>query len=113
MPLIQTLISAAGPLPLSTTFTAEGDGDVIFYVSGSAWSQTAGSLLSITLYLDGQAIGTISAFTNEAASHKTLVPAFFPATLTAGGHKIGLAVQSSGTTTVTDLNDNFSVILMY
>lgn len=30
MALIQTLISGAGPLPLSTTFTAEADGDVVF-----------------------------------------------------------------------------------
>ncbi len=110
MPVIQTLIAAAGPLPLSTTFTAEGDGDVIFYVSGSAWSESAGSAISITLYLDGQAIGTISAYTNEPTSHKTLVPVFFPATLTFGDHKIGLAVEGG---TVTDYNDNFSVTLIY
>jgi hypothetical protein len=110
MPLIQTLISGAGPLPLNTTFTAEGDGDVVFFVSGSAWSASA-SAISIVLYLDGQAIGTISGFTNEPTSHKTLVPAFFPAILTAGDHKVGLAVQSSET--VTDINDNFSVTLIY
>jgi hypothetical protein len=111
MALIQTLISGAGPLPLGTTFTAEGDGDVVFFVSGSAWSATPGSPISITLYLDGQAVGTISAFTNEPSSHKTLVPAFFPATLTAGEHKFFLEVGNNGT--MTDFNDNFSVTLIY
>jgi hypothetical protein len=110
MALIQTVISGAGPLPITTAFTAEGDGDVVFFVSGSAWSNSA-SAISITLYLDGQAIGTISGFTNEPSSHKTLVPAFFPATLTAGEHEVSLTVQSSGT--VTDYNDNFSVTLIY
>jgi hypothetical protein len=111
MPTIQTLIAAAGPLPISNTFAAEGDGDVIFYVAGSAWSESAGSAISITLYLDDQAIGTISGFTNEPTSHKTLVPAFFPANLTFGDHEVRLEVQSSGT--VTDYNDNFSVTLIY
>lgn len=37
MALVQTLISVAGPLPLSQTFNAKGDGDVVFYLSGSAW----------------------------------------------------------------------------
>ncbi|HEX8399303.1 MAG TPA: hypothetical protein VF644_17845 [Pyrinomonadaceae bacterium] len=111
MALIQTVISGAGPLPLKNTFTAEGDGDVVFYVAGSAWSASAGSPISIFLTLDGKPIGTISGFTNEPSSHKTLVPAFFPATLTAGQHTVGLAVQTSGT--MTDYNDNFSVTLIY
>ena len=111
MPLTQTLITAVGPLPVKTTFDAEGDGDVIFYVSGSAWSETPGSPLVITLYLDGKPIGTISGFTNEASSHKTLVPAFIPATLTSGQHTVFLQVGNNVTTA--DLNDNFSVTLFY
>lgn len=111
MALIQTLISGVGPLALAATFKAQADGDVVFYVSGSAWSAAAGSPISITLYLDGQAIGTISGFTNEPSSHKTLVPAFFPATLTFGEHKVYL--EAGNNKTVTDLNDNFSVTLIY
>lgn len=113
MALMQTLISNAGPLPIVGNFTAEGDGEVIFYVSGSAWSETAGSPISIALFLDGEQIGTISGFTNEATSHKTLVPAFFPATLTAGQHVVELTATFDGGVTTTDSNDNFNVTLIY
>ncbi|CAN5278067.1 hypothetical protein BH10ACI1_BH10ACI1_08110 [soil metagenome] len=111
MAVVQTLISAVGPLPLSATFNAEGDGDVVFYISGSAWSQTEGSPLGFTLILDSTAIGTSTGFTNESASHKALVPIFIPATLTEGSHTIELQAETSETTT--DLNDNFQVTLIY
>ena len=111
MALTQTLISAVGPLPLSSTFAAEGDGEVLFYISGSAWSATAGSSISFTLYLDNTAIGTSVGFTNETQSHKALVPIFIPATLSAGNHTVTLETESGET--ITDLNDNFTVTLIY
>ncbi|HEV7642502.1 MAG TPA: hypothetical protein VGO50_01045 [Pyrinomonadaceae bacterium] len=109
MAKMQTLISGPGPLPLTVPFQTAGDGNVVFFISGSAWSQAAGPL-SISLYLDGQKIGSALGFTNEGVSHKTLVPAFFPSTVTYGQHKIVLQVDGS---TVTDLNDNFNVTLIY
>ena len=107
---MEILISGVGPLPLSNTFKAPSDGDVIFYLSGSAWSQTAGSI-SIELLLDGNVIGKSVGFTNETASHKTLVPVFIPASLTYDMHTV--EIQVAGNTTVTDLNDNFQVVLIY
>jgi hypothetical protein len=107
-----SLITQVGPLPLPATFNSEIEGDVLFFVSGSAWSQTAGSVLSILLILDGTVIGSISGFTNESASHKTLVPAFIAAQLTYGPHTIVLEADPA-TTTVSDLNDNFHVSLIY
>ena len=53
---MEILISGVGPLPLSNTFKAQSDGDVIFYLSGSAWSQQVG-FMSIQLLLDGKVIG--------------------------------------------------------
>ncbi len=111
MALTQTLISAVGPLPLSNTFNAEGDVEVVFFISGSAWSQIQDSSISMTLYLDNQAIGTSVVWTNEASSHKALVPIFIPAKLSYGQHTVTLQVESSAT--VTDLNDNFQVMLIY
>lgn len=110
MPLMQTLISGVGPLPLSATFKARGDGDVFFYVSGSAWSDVA-STLHIQLLLDGTPIGDSKAFTNEPTSHKTLVPVFIPSSLTYDTHTITLEAMNN--TTNTDLNDNFQVVLIY
>lgn len=110
MALVQTLISGAGPLPLSQTFNAEGDGDVVFYLSGSAWSQTPGGL-GIQLMLDGQLLGVAEVMTNEGVSHKALVPVFLPTTLTAGSHTVTL--EAANSTTISDYNDNFQVVLIY
>lgn len=108
--IMQPLMTGAGPLPMKTTFKAQGDGDVIFYLSGSAWSQSAGSLV-IQLLLDGKVIGEMNGFTNEPTSHKTLVPVFIPTTLTYDNHTVEIQVGNSQT--VTDLNDNFQVLLVY
>jgi hypothetical protein len=107
-----SLITQVGPLPLQATFNAEVEGDVLFFVSGSAWSQTEGSTLSVLLFLDGTVIGSISVMTNEPTSHKALVPAFMAAQLTYGEHTIVLEADPA-TTTVSDLNDNFHVSLIY
>lgn len=110
MALIQTLISSAGPLPLSATFESQADVEVVFYVSGSAWSQNEGQL-SIQLLLDGNPVGEAIGFTNEGSSHKALVPVFLSSGMTLGSHTITLEVGNGNT--ITDLNDNFQVSLIY
>jgi hypothetical protein len=109
MPM-ETLITGVGPLPLSNTFKAPGDGDVFFYLSGSAWSSTNASL-SIQLLLDGNVIGETIGCTNELSSHKTLVPVFIGANLTYDTHTI--EIQAGNSTTTTDINDNFQVMLVF
>lgn len=111
MATAQTLISGIGPLPITKQFNAEGDGDVLIFVSGSAWSQSIGTSIGINVLLDGQAIWTSYVWTNENASHKALVPVFIPTSLTFGEHTITLEVMNSST--ITDLNDNFNVTLIY
>lgn len=110
MALIQTLISGAGPLPLSATFKSKGDGEVVFYVSGSAWSSDQ-STLEVQLLLDGKVVGVAKVMTNEGVSHKSLVPVFIPSGLTYDTHTVTL--EAANNTTLTDLNDNFQVILIY
>lgn len=109
MPM-ETLIAGGGPLPLSNTFKAPGDGDVFFYLSGSAWSQQQGNLV-IQLLLDGKVIGEMSVCTNETVSHKTLVPVFIAANLTYDTHTVEIQVGNSQT--LTDQNDNFQVLLVF
>lgn len=110
MALLQTLISGAGPLPLSANFDSQADVDVAFFVSGSAWSQSEGQL-SIQLLLDGNPVGEALGYTNESASHKALVSVFLPSEMTLGSHEVTLQVGNGNT--ITDLNDNFQVVLIY
>lgn len=111
MATAQTLISGVGPLPLSKKFTAEGDGDVLIFVSGSAWSGNTDQLIGMNVLLDGQAIWSSTVWTNESSSHKALVPVFIPTSLSFGDHILELEVVDNNTNT--DINDNFNVTLIY
>jgi hypothetical protein len=111
MARMQTLISQPGPLPITVTFTSQEEGDVIFFVSGSAWSQGTGTL-GFELFMDGSAIGFSYRFTNEAQSHKTMVPVMLPWQITLGDHELTLAVETNSAA-VTDENDYFNVSLIY
>jgi hypothetical protein len=111
MPQLQTLISQQGPLPITQTFNFEADGDVIFSLSGSAWANEAG-MLAFELFVDDSAVGFAYGFTNEGASHKTLVPMLLPWQLGFGEHKIMLIAEVNSPT-ITDQNDYFNVTLIY
>lgn len=111
MAMSQTLIQSVGPLPLTAEFTALGDGPVLFYIAGSAYSTNAGNPLSIQLTMDGSVIGTISGYTNENESHKVMVPLLIPADMEGPNHSVTLDVVSANT--VTDSNDYFQVVVMY
>ena len=103
------LINQVGPLPLKVTFQAPADGPVTFFLSASAWTQTAASWLSVGMELDGTPIGSAQVFANYASMHMALVPVYITANLTAGQHTLSLL--PGNTTTVTDLNDFFQVSL--
>lgn len=111
MPLMQTLISQAGPLPLTAKFKARGQGDFFFYLSGSAWTSLSNSPMSIELTLDGDAVGSAFVYNGESGSHMALVPVFIPVTLKGIDHEITLSVASANT--FTDANDYFQVMLVY
>jgi hypothetical protein len=109
MPITESLINAPGPLPITAPFTAEGDGPVLFFVAGSAWAGVEAKL-GFNVLLDGQLVGVCTGYTNEGWSHKTLVPIFLPATLTAGQHTLTLEAFPG---TNTDQNDFFTTTLFY
>jgi len=109
MAVTESLINAPGPLPITSPFTAEGEGPVLFFVAGSAWAG-AEAKIGINVLLDGELLGVCVGYTNEGWSHKTLVPIFLPAKLTQGDHKLTLEAFPG---TNTDENDFFTVTLFY
>jgi hypothetical protein len=109
MPL-QTIIQANGPLPISATFTPLGDGPVVLIVTATAWSTSAPGKIGIAVSLNGAVIGSVTMFANQNSVHMTLPTLFVNATILSNQpQKITLTALGS---TVTDLNDSFTVHLL-
>jgi len=109
--ILQTVIAQNGPLPISGTFNAESDSEMVVVVSGSAWSNAAGQWVGVQVLLDGQIIGEAAVYCNEASSHRAFITTLLPATVAFGQHKITLEAVS--TYTQCDVNDFLNVYLMY
>jgi hypothetical protein len=101
-----------GPLPLTATFNAPSDAPTCLVVTGSVWTQTANQTIGIEVSLDGKPIGLASIFSNLQATHRTVVPTYIPLTLKFGPHTLTLSA-APGTTTISDINDFFSTVLLY
>jgi hypothetical protein len=101
--------NTAGPLPLTSGNFASAGGKLLVTVSGSAWKTTGGTI-GIDVTLDGNAIGSVNAFTNEGNSHKTLPTATFVVDGVAAGaaHTVTLTGQAL---TNSDTNDYYNVIV--
>lgn len=93
------------PYPFSATTTTNG-GTLLVQFSGSAWRGSAGKV-SVDLLMDGVVVATASVFTNEANSHKALVPVSVLIPAAAGPHTFTAAPSGAGTNV--DLNDYFTV----
>jgi hypothetical protein len=105
----QILINnTVGPLPLSRNGFYTAGSTQVLQVSGSAWTNNPG-WIGVNIWIDGAIVGVLRGFTNEAASHKTLVEQPVILHLTPGPHNLELA--PTGSTTLTDLNDHFNVLL--
>lgn len=110
---VQVLINnQKGPLPIQASFMAPGDMPMYIEVQGSVWTQTANQMIGIQVALDGNVLGTANIFSNAASTHRAVVPVYLPVKLTQGSHTVQLSVAPS-TTTVSDLNDRFTVVLHY
>jgi len=107
---LQTIISAAGPLPLSHKFTPMADGPVAFIVTGTAWSTSAPGMIGIQVALNGLSIGATALFANQNSVHMTLPPVFLNAKI-ASSHPQEITITAMANT-VTDLNDRFVVQLI-
>lgn len=105
------ILKAKGPLPQQVQFNAPSDGAAVLFVSGSAWTQVSGgSPLGVQVSVDGASVGMFGVFTNEAGSHRALIPMMYPVQLGFGTHTLELSAASS---TITDVNDVFEVVLLY
>lgn len=102
------IISSNGPSPIikTTEFSA---GNYLFFVSGSAWSQTANQTISVKVLIDSHEEGTLKVYTNIASSHVSLIPIVFSKELSLGTHVIELLADSN---TEVDINDYFYVTIV-
>lgn len=109
---LQILLQTNGPLPQSAAFKAPASGPATLYVSGSVWTQTAGSAIGITVSIDGAPVGNAWVFANVATSHVAVVPVFMPITLpdSMGSHTVTISAVNPATSS--DANDNFQVALL-
>lgn len=108
--LLQNLISAQGPLPVSDSFTPIEDGSVVFVVTATAWSSTAPNQIGVEVVLNGTVIGTNTIFANDSQVHLALPTLFLNATITSmQPQKISLVALPNS---VTDYNDTFAAQLM-
>lgn len=85
------LTGALGPTQ-GVQYTVPADGDYLFVCTASAYATAANQNLSITVYVDGNGIISMNGFTNEALSHKTMVPLQFVYNLTKGLHFVAYSI---------------------
>ena len=111
MAILSILNQVKGPLPIHSNFKAPSDGPACLVLSGSVWSATANQMIGVQLELDGKVIGSATIFSNGASTHRAVVPSYIPVTLSIGPHTLTLLPLNSSTTS--DYNDWFDVILLY
>ena len=111
--LCQLLYSGTGPLqsPTNIPFNSPVVGSpVLFFVSGSGWSNNGQEMVGVNVALDGETFTSMQAFTNEATSHVSFVCAINLIPLDFGKHTLSLMPSPN---TTTDSNDSFTVTMVY
>lgn len=83
--------------PGTNSFNIPIAGTYLLICAGSAFSASANQDLAVQVFIDGIAINPMRGFSNEAASHKTLVPSITSQALAQGTHIV--AFYTAGTTT--------------
>ena len=104
------IINQVGPLPLKAQFKSPMDGPAVLVVTGSLWSQTANTLLTMGVQLDGTSIGTAKIWSNGVATHRAFPALFLGVNLTYGDHVLTF---TAGANVISDLNDTFTASLIF
>lgn len=107
---VQVIVSQKGPLPIKVNFNAIGDMQGVLVVHGSVWTGSANTMIGIQIALDGTNVGTAQIFSNTQSTHRAVVPAYIPVTLTYGQHTLSLSVLPN---TTSDFNDFYTAVLHY
>jgi len=108
---VQVLIAQQGPLPIKATFNSLTDEPVYVEVNGSVWSTTPNTMIGILVEVDGIAVGKALIYSNQASTHRTVVPSYGQVQLGPGQHAITLS-PVTGTTT-SDGNDSYTAVIHY
>jgi hypothetical protein len=107
---IQVILNESGPLPLTANFNAPGDEFMYLEVNGSVWTQSTDVLIGIVVALDGTVIGYAQLWSNLAATHRAMVPAYIQVQLSQGEHTLTLSAASN---TVSDEHDIYTAVLHF
>ena len=101
-----TTVTNDAPFPVNATFESTG-GPLLIQFAASGWSSKAGTIISAELQVDGATVVTTKVCTNEATSHKTMVPvAVKTCSIRAGNHTVTV---KPGADTNLDQNDFFTI----
>jgi hypothetical protein len=93
----------------SGSFTSSG-GVLLVCVSVSAYTHTAGQILSASIQIDGRTVGSTELCANAAQTHLCLTGNDLPlSNIMAGRHTVTLVASSA---TVTDFNDRCSLTVL-
>ena len=103
--MLVTPIVNDAPYPFSATFTSNGGKHLVKF-AGSGW-RSSGGKISVDLLMDNNIVATASVVTNEANSHKALVPVAVLISVAPGPHTFSVAPSSSATKL--DQSDYFTV----
>ncbi|HET6978471.1 MAG TPA: hypothetical protein VFI24_19225 [Pyrinomonadaceae bacterium] len=109
---VQVLVQQKGPLPITVNFKAPSDSPCCLVVNGSVWTQTANNMIGIQIQVDGQVLGQANIFSNTPATHRAVVPAYFPVQLKYGVQHT-LVLSAAPGTTVSDFNDFFTAVINF
>lgn len=107
----QIIIQQVGPLPITVQFQAFGDEAMCLEVNGSVWSTSTEQMIGISISLDGVDIGQASIFSNGSNTHRPVVPAYIPITLSQEQHTLTLSALDAETTS--DYNDLYTAVIHY
>src|ERR1700684_3004367 len=74
------------PAAAQSSIPGSLDGPAVLVVTGSLWTQSANTLLTMNVQLDGTSIGTAKIWSNGVSTHRTFPALFLSVNLTYGQH---------------------------
>ena len=102
------VINSNGALPKEGTYNKRRGGTLIVSAAGSGYSDTGEKTIGMTVWVDGENVGTAQVYTNEKDSHKAFVPAFEVVNGVPKG-PVTIELKALNADTKTDQNDYFRV----
>jgi hypothetical protein len=102
------VINSNGALPKEGTYQKRRGGTLIVSAAGSGYSDTGEKKIGMTVWVDGENVGTAQVYTNEKDSHKAFVPAFEVVNGVPKG-PVKIELKALNADTKTDQNDFFRV----